>query len=117
MEGPAQIDLDILPPDIRITFPYRTESPKGAVVVDEQVNRPEFGRYAVKHMFDSSAVNKVHSKRDRYAAFPVNQRRRLIYLTCCPRQDGNLGAAPRLMKSDLTPDSAPGAGDHCDGSI
>jgi hypothetical protein len=26
MEGTAQIDLDILPPDIRITFPYRTES-------------------------------------------------------------------------------------------
>src|SRR5437899_1017771 len=114
MEGAAQIDLDILPPDIRITFPYRTESAKGAVVVDDQVNGPELGRYAVKHMVDSSAVNKVHRKGDRYSAFPANQRRRLVYLTRRPRQDGKLGAAPRLMKRDLTPDSAPGAGDHCD---
>jgi hypothetical protein len=117
MEGTAQIDLDILPPDIRITFPYRTESAKGAVVVDDQVNRPELGRYAVKYMFDSSAVNKVHREGDRYSAFPANQRRRLVYLTRRPRQDGNFGAAPRLMKRDLTPDSAPCAGDHCDGAI
>ena len=33
MERTAQIDLDILPPDIRITFPYRTESVKGAICI------------------------------------------------------------------------------------
>jgi len=117
MESTAQIDFDILPPDIRITFPYRTESVKGAVVIDDQVDRPELGRYALEHMFDSSALNKVDREGDRYCAFPANQRRRLIYLARCPRQDGNLGAAPRLMKRDLTPDSAPGAGDHCDSAI
>jgi hypothetical protein len=117
MESTAQIDFDILPPDIRITFPYRTESVKGAVVVDDQVDRPELGRYALEHMFDSSALNKVDREGDRYSAFPANQRRRLIYLARRPRQDGNLGAAPRLMKRDLTPDPATGAGDHCDGAI
>jgi hypothetical protein len=68
-------------------------------------------------MFDSSAVNKVHRERDRDSAFSANQRRRLIYLTRRSRKDGNLGPAPCLMKRDLTPDSAPGAGDHCDGAI
>jgi hypothetical protein len=68
-------------------------------------------------MFDSSAVDKVHREGYRHSAFSANQRRRLIYLTRRPRQDGNLGAAPRLMKRDLTSDSAPAASDHCDGAI
>jgi hypothetical protein len=112
VEGTKQVDFDILPPDICVTFPYRTESPKGAMVVDDQVNRPELGNYAAKHMFDSSPVNKVHMKRNRYSAFPANQRRRLVYLTNRPRQDGNLGATPRLMKRYLASDSAPGTGDY-----
>jgi hypothetical protein len=117
MEGTAQIDLNVLPPDIRITFPYWTESAKGPMVVDDQVNRPELGRYAFKGMFDSSAVDKVHREGDRRSAFPANQRRRLLYLTRRPRQDGNLGPVPPLMKRDLAPDSAPAASDHCDGAI
>jgi hypothetical protein len=68
-------------------------------------------------MFDSSAVYKIHREGDRYSAFPANQRRRLVYLAHRPRQDGNFGTPPRLMKRDLTPDSAPCAGDHCDGAI
>jgi hypothetical protein len=87
------------------------------VIVDDQVNGAELGRHAIKHLFDSSAVNQVHRKRKRYSSFPGNQRRRLVYLSRGPRQDGNLGAAPRLMKRDLTPDSAPGAGDHCNSAI
>jgi hypothetical protein len=68
-------------------------------------------------MFDCSALNQVHREGDRYSAFLANQRRRLIYLARRPRQDGNLGAAPCLLKRDLTPDSASGSGDHCDGAI
>jgi hypothetical protein len=87
------------------------------VIVDDQVNGAELGRYAIKHLFDSSAVNQVHWERDPGSAFSGNQRRRLVYLTHRSRQDGNLGAAPRLMKGDLTPDSAPGAGDYCDSAL
>ena len=35
VEGATQIDLDILPPDIGVAFPYRTEGPEGAVIVDD----------------------------------------------------------------------------------
>jgi hypothetical protein len=41
MKATAQVDLGILPLDIGITFPYRTEGAKGAVVVGDQANRPD----------------------------------------------------------------------------
>ena len=57
VEGATQIDLDILPPDIGVAFPYRTEGPEGAVIVDEQVNRTEFARDAGESILDSEAID------------------------------------------------------------
>jgi hypothetical protein len=52
MEGTAQLNLDILPPPDQNPISDRKRE-KGAVVVDHLVNRPELGRNAAKHMFDS----------------------------------------------------------------
>ena len=111
VEGATQIDLDILPPDIGIAFPYWTEGSEGAVIVDEQVNRAEVGRNPTERILDTEAIDKIDSDGDCCPAFPVDEGRSLVYLACRWRQDGDLGAALRLMKRDLAPDPASCAGD------
>jgi hypothetical protein len=71
VEGATQIDFDILPPDIRIAFRYRTEGPEGAVIVDDQVNRAKL---------DSEAIDKMHRDGDCCLVCTCDEGRRLIYL-------------------------------------
>jgi len=97
VERTTQIDLDILPPGLGITFPDRTESPERPMVVDQQVDRAELGCDPIEHFFDRTAVNQVDREGDGTPAFLANQRHCLIYLACRPRQNGNLGAVSRLI--------------------
>src|ERR1700747_954945 len=64
VEGTTQIDLDILPPDLGSTFPYRPTSAKGAMVIDEQVDRAKLGCDPIKHLFDGTTVNQIHREGD-----------------------------------------------------
>jgi hypothetical protein len=117
VEGATQIDLDILPPDLGIAFPDWTEGPEGAVIVDQQVNRAELGRNPAERILDPEAIDQIDRDGDGPSALPVDEGRRFVYLACRSRQDGNLGAALRLMKRDLAPDPPSCAGDHGDGAV
>jgi hypothetical protein len=117
VESATQIDLDILPPDLRVAFPDRTEGPEGAVIVDDQVNLPELGSDAAERILDSEAIDKIHREGDCHPAGAGDEGCGLIYLARRSRQDGDLGASVRLVKRDLAPDSAPSAGNDCDGAI
>src|SRR5262249_26548331 len=64
VEGATQVDLDILPPDLRVAFPDRTEGPEGAVIVDDEVNRPELGGDAAERILDSRAIDEIHRDGD-----------------------------------------------------
>jgi hypothetical protein len=83
------------------------------VIVDEQVNRAQVGRNPTERILDTEAIDKIDWDRDCCPAFPFDEGRSLVYLACRSRQDGDFGAALRLMKRDL----ASCAGDHCDGAI
>src|ERR1700757_1202524 len=115
VEGSAQIDLNVLPPDLGITLPDRPKSAKGAMVVDKQVDGAKLGGDPIKHLFDGTAVNHIPREGDGDPAFFTDQRHGLIYVTGCPRQNGDLGAVSRLMQCDLTSDSAPGTCDQRNG--